>query len=123
MEGVDLNINTVEWGAFSEVGASGQADIFAMGWLWYPDPYFFFDKMFKSDAIGTLGNGQGYNNPEVDQLLADALIETDQEKRAEIYKKVLKIITNDDTGESCTYNVRSASTQGSCRTTGRRTWT
>ena len=54
--------------------------------------------MFKSDAIGTLGNGQGYNNPEVDQLLADALIETDQEKRAEIYKKVLKIITNADTG-------------------------
>lgn len=98
MVGVDLNINTVEWGAFSEVVASGQADIFAMGWLWYPDPYFFFDKMFKSDAIGTLGNGQGYNNPEVDQLLADALIETDQEKRAEIYKKVLKIITNDDTG-------------------------
>ena len=54
--------------------------------------------MFASSAIGTLGNGQGYSNPEVDQLLSDALIETDQAKRAEIYKKALKLITNDDPG-------------------------
>ena len=98
MIGVDLKINTVEWGTFSETAASGKADVFAMGWSWYPDPYFFFDKMFASSAIGTLGNGQGYSNPEVDQLLSDALIETDQAKRAEIYKKALKLITNDDPG-------------------------
>lgn len=96
--GVDLKINTVEWGTFSETAAGGNADVFAMGWSWYPDPYFFFDKMFASSAIGTLGNGQGYNNPDVDKLLADALIETDQEKRAEMYKEALKLITNDDPG-------------------------
>ena len=32
MIGVDLEINTVEWGTFSETGASGKADVFAMGW-------------------------------------------------------------------------------------------
>lgn len=96
--GVTLNINTVEWGTFSETCSTGKADVFAMAWSWYPDPYFFFDKMFATSAIGTLGNGQCYSNEEVDQLLADALVETDQEKRAEIYKKALKLITDDDPG-------------------------
>ena len=96
--GVELKINPVAWGTFSETAASGKADVFAMAWSWYPDPYFFFDKMFATSAIGTLGNGQGYSNPEVDQLLSDALIETDQAKRAEMYKKALKIITDDNPG-------------------------
>lgn len=96
--GVELKINTVEWGTFSETAASGKADVFAMAWSWYPDPYFFFDKMFATSAIGTLGNGQGYSNAEVDQLLSDALVETDQAKRAEMYKKALKIITDDNPG-------------------------
>lgn len=95
---VDLKINTVEWGTFSEICSGGKADVFAMAWSWYPDPYFFFDKMFATSAIGTLGNGQGFSNEEVDQLLSDALIETDQAKRAEIYKKALKIITDEHPG-------------------------
>lgn len=96
--GVDLKINTVEWGTFSETGSSGKADVFAMAWSWYPDPYFFFDKMFATSAIGTLGNGQSYSNPEVDKLLAEALVVTDQNERAEIYKQALKLITKDNPG-------------------------
>lgn len=96
--GVELNINTVEWGTFSETCSTGKADVFAMAWSWYPDPYFFFDKMFATSAIGTLGNGQCYSNEEVDKLLADALVITDQNERAELYKEALKLITNDDPG-------------------------
>lgn len=96
--GVDLKINTVEWGTFSETCSSGKADVFAMAWSWYPDPYFFFDKMFATSAIGTLGNGQSYSNPEVDKLLAEALVVTDQNERAEIYKQALKLITKDNPG-------------------------
>ena len=69
-----------------------------MAWSWYPDPYFFFDKMFATSAIGTLGNGQSYSNPEVDKLLAEALVVTDQNERAEIYKQALKLITKDNPG-------------------------
>ena len=61
-------------------------------------PYFFFDKMFATSAIGTLGNGQSYSNPEVDKLLAEALVVTDQNERAEIYKQALKLITKDNPG-------------------------
>ena len=90
---IDLEIKTVEWGTFSEIASSGKADMYGMSWTWYPDPYFFLNKMFHSSEIGALGNGQGFNNPEVDKLLNDALLVSDTEKRAELYKKALKIIT------------------------------
>ena len=96
--GVTMNIETVEWGVFSETVAACKADFYAMGWTWYPDPYFFLNKMFHSSALGSNGNGGGYNNPEVDALLDEALIKTDQNERAELYKKALAIITNDDLG-------------------------
>ncbi|WP_432403757.1 ABC transporter substrate-binding protein [Wukongibacter sp. M2B1] len=90
---VDLEIKTVEWGTFSEIASSGKADVYGMSWTWYPDPYFFLNKMFHSSEIGALGNGQGFNNPEVDKLLDDALLVSDTAKRAELYKKALKLIT------------------------------
>lgn len=90
---VDLEIKTVEWGTFSEIASSGQADLYGMSWTWYPDPFFFLNKMFHSSEIGALGNGQGYNNAEVDQLLDEALMVSDTEERAELYKKALGIIT------------------------------
>jgi ABC-type transport system substrate-binding protein len=89
---INVNINTSEWGTFSEIAASGKADVFAMSWTWYPDPYFFLNKIFHTSSIGSLGNGQGFSNKEVDQYLDDALLTTDQEKRAEIYKKALAAI-------------------------------
>ena len=92
---VNVNINTSEWGTFSEIGASGQADVFGMSWTWYPDPYFFLNKLFYSGEIGSLGNGQAYNNPEVDKCLEDALLTTDQNERADFYKKALGLVVKD----------------------------
>ena len=95
---VDLEIQASEWGTFSEVASKGNAEIFGMSWTWYPDPFFFLNKIFASSAIGSLGNGQGFSNPEVDKLLADALVITDQSERAELYKKALKLIVDEKPG-------------------------
>lgn len=95
---INVNINTSEWGTFSEIASSGQADVFAMSWTWYPDPYFFLNKIFHSSSIGSLGNGQGFNNKDVDQYLDDALLTTDQAERAELYKKALAVIVKQYTG-------------------------
>lgn len=95
---VDLEIQTAEWGTFSEIASSGNADIFAMSWTWYPDPFFFLNKIFASSAIGSLGNGQGFNNAEVDRLLDEALVVSEQSERAELYKKALKIIVEEYPG-------------------------
>lgn len=90
---INVKINKSEWGTFSEVASSGNADIYAMSWTWYPDPFFFLNKLFYSGEIGALGNGQGFKNAEVDKLLEEALVKTEQSERAELYKKALKIIT------------------------------
>lgn len=95
---VDVEIITSEWGTFSEIASKGNAEIFAMSWTWYPDPFFFLDKIFHSEAIGSLGNGQGYNNPEVDRLLNEALVLTDQEERAKLYSQAVKLIVADKAG-------------------------
>jgi peptide/nickel transport system substrate-binding protein len=92
---VDLDVQASEWGTFSEIASKGNAEIFAMSWTWYPDPFFFLNKIFASSAIGSLGNGQGYNNPAVDKLLADALVATEQDERAAMYKEALKLIVED----------------------------
>lgn len=95
---VNLNINMSEWGTFSEIASSGNADIYAMSWTWYPDPYFFLNKLFATEEVGALGNGQGFSNEEVDKLLQEALEVTDQDERAGYYKKALKLITEEYPG-------------------------
>lgn len=90
--GVTINIHQAAWGTFSEIGASGNADIIAMSWTWFPDPYFYLDKMFHEESLGTLGNGQQFNIPEVNELLDKAVTISDQEERAKIYKEALKLI-------------------------------
>lgn len=89
---IDVQIKTAQWGTFSATGASGKAPIYSMSWTWDPDPYFYLNQMFHSSAIGSLGNGQGFNSPEVDKLLDDAVKVSDQEERAKLYKQALKII-------------------------------
>lgn len=90
--GVTINIHQAAWGTFSEIGASGNADVIAMSWTWYPDPYFYLNKMFHEESLGTLGNGQGMNIPEVNDLLDQAVAISDQAERTELYKQALKLI-------------------------------
>lgn len=95
---IDLKINTAEWGTFSEIVSKGNADLYGMSWAWYPDPDFFLYQMFHSEQVGSLGNGQGFEDEEVDELLNRAVSETaDQDERAELYKEALKIIAEDYT--------------------------
>jgi peptide/nickel transport system substrate-binding protein len=89
---IDVEIQTAQWGTFSATASSGNAPLYAMSWTWYPDPYFYLDQMFHSRSIGALGNGQGFKNEEVDNLLNEAVKVSDQAKRAELYKKALRII-------------------------------
>lgn len=92
---IDLEIKTADWGTFSDIASKGKAPIYGMSWSWYPDPYFFLNQMFHTSQIGSLGNGQGFNVPEVDKLLDEALKEPEQSKRAELYKQALKLIVQE----------------------------
>lgn len=96
--GVNLKINVNEWGTFSDMAASGNADIYAMSWTWYPDPYFFLNNLFCSDNITSNGNGALYINDEVDELLQKAIETTDIDERAGYYSQVIKHAMEDYTG-------------------------
>lgn len=93
--GVTLNIHASEWGTFSEVAMSNNANVYGMSWTWYPDPYFFLNKLFATDEWGGIGNGQHYSKAEVDDLLQKALEATDQADRADYYKQALSLIVDD----------------------------
>ena len=93
---INVEIKSVEWGTFSDIASKGDAPLYVMGWTWYPDPDFFLYQMFHSDQIGSLGNGYGYDNPEVDDLLNRATQETaDQDERAQLYAEALERIVKD----------------------------
>lgn len=88
--GINVTIEKLEWGTYSSIVAANDAPMFLQGWTWYPDPEFFLTSFFHSNNLGTLGNGIGYDDPEVTQWLNDAKGSTAvQEERAEIYKQVI----------------------------------
>lgn len=96
--GIKLNIHATEWGTFSDMAASGNADIYAMSWTWYPDPYFFLNNLFCSTNSSSNGNGALYIDDEVDALLQAAVETTDQDERAAYYSKVMERAMKDYTG-------------------------
>ena len=96
--GVKLNIHSSEWGTFSDMAASGNADVYAMSWAWYPDPYFFLNSLFCSNNANSNGNGALYINDEVDALLQAAVETTNQDERAEYYREVIKHVMEDYSG-------------------------
>lgn len=88
--GINVTIEKLEWGTYSAAVAANQAPMFLQGWTWYPDPEFFLTSFFHSNNVGTLGNGIGYDDPEVTQWLNDAKGSTsEQSERADIYQKVI----------------------------------
>lgn len=71
---------------------SGDFEAGVWGWLGMVDP-----DEYVGDILTSTGwrNFQGYSNPEVDELAAQGLAETDPEKRPEYYKKAEAIAMED----------------------------
>ena len=97
--GLDVKIETYEWNTFLgkvNPGLEGKADMAEMAWMTNdPDtlPYL----ALRTDAFPDKGgfNSGYYSNPEVDKLLEAARRETDQGKRAELYKKMQEVVYED----------------------------
>jgi peptide/nickel transport system substrate-binding protein len=77
--------------------ARGSFEIFTLRWIGANnDPDTFFDYIFDSKKIPPAGANRGhYRNPDIDALLNQARLESDQEKRRELFSKVQKIIAED----------------------------
>jgi len=97
--GFNVTIETYEWNTFlGEVnpGLEGKADMAEMAWMTNdPDTLPFL--ALRTDAWPDAGgfNSGYYSNPEVDALLEEARVATDQARRAELYKEMQTIVQED----------------------------
>lgn len=94
--GVDVAIETVEWGSFLEKTAVGEHDMFILGWVTVTgDADYGLYPLFHSSQHGGAGNRTFYTNAEVDSLLDKGRTSIDEEVRKEVYTKAQDIIVDE----------------------------
>lgn len=99
--GIKLKIQTFEWGTYLDKvfapPAKNDLDMHQMSWVGdNGDPDNFLYILFSSEQWPTAGfNDAYYKNPKVDQLLKQARIIEDKQKRTEMYSEAQKLIMAD----------------------------
>lgn len=94
--GVKVNIESPEWATYLDDTKAGEKDdLYMMGWTGdNGDPDNFIYTLLDKDAIP--GNNRSfYANDDLHKLLIQAQQETDQDKRADLYKQAQVIIKQD----------------------------
>jgi oligopeptide transport system substrate-binding protein len=90
--GVQVEIQTVQWGEFLTKIYDGQSLFFQNTWLTdYPDPDNWLYVLLSSDNFGEKGNTTRWSNSEFDHLVKQAQIEVDPAVRADLYGKAEQI--------------------------------
>src|SRR6185436_10753895 len=93
--GVKASLKTFEWGSYLGKIRADAPVMFALSWfLKSEDPDLSLYPLFFSKN-SPLPNRSNYNNPDVDQLLVQARQVADRGKRAELYKRVQRLIVDD----------------------------
>lgn len=92
---VQAEIVTYEWPTYLEKTKNGEQDMFFLGWTGdNGDPDNFLYVLLDKNNIDA-NNRVRYANEEVHQLLLQAQVEPNQDKRAELYKRAQEIIFED----------------------------
>lgn len=92
--GVEIEPRLIDpYDYLDELYAGRTGDIYSSGWCAdYPDPENFLDVLFYS---GSAQNLSGYSDPEVDQRLAEARVESNVQRRLDSYAEIEKLIVAD----------------------------
>lgn len=90
--GIESELDFQENAIYLENYFSGNFDLSVTGTSAYVDPN---DVILANFGTGESNNGTGYSNPEVDELIAQGMEETDQDARAEIYRRIQEILLED----------------------------
>jgi len=86
--GINLTLRSMDPGAMLAAADKMELPFFGLGWVAdYPDPDTFLYPLLHSSNIGPGGNYSAFKNDEFDDLIEKARIETNPEKRAELYKR------------------------------------
>ena len=90
--GFDVNLVQQESAVVTETLTTGDYDLAIHNNCWSSgEPNYQVGRTIASDSALHSTNHGGYNNAEVDQLLAEARVETDPERQAEMYREAQAI--------------------------------
>ncbi|MBN1366744.1 MAG: peptide ABC transporter substrate-binding protein [Dehalococcoidales bacterium] len=91
--GVQVTVRQLEPEYYSYVLNQEKDELFDFGWIAdYPDPQNFLEILFFTGNQYNIG---GYNNPQLDALLAQASVESNSAERMKIYQDAEQIIVRD----------------------------
>jgi len=90
---INVEIEMLEWGAYLDLTAHGEHDMFILGWnAATGDPDYALFPLYHSSNWGSLGNRSFYENPEVDRLLEQAREELNLQRRLDILAEIQAIL-------------------------------
>ena len=95
--GVNVTLQTMEWGAFLAKLRSKEQELFALSWMaGTEDPDMVLYPLLHSSQWTPNGPNRAlYKNPRFDDLLQQARLTTDQARRASLYKEAQRILVDD----------------------------
>ena len=95
--GVNVTLQTMEWGAFLAKLRSQDQELFALSWMaGSEDPDMVMYPLLHSSQWTPNGPNRAlYKNARFDEILVQARQTTDQAKRAELYREAQKILAED----------------------------
>jgi peptide/nickel transport system substrate-binding protein len=95
--GVNVALQTMEWGAFLAKLRSKEQELFALSWMaGTEDPDMVLYPLLHSSQWTPNGPNRAlYKNPRFDDLLQQARLTTDQARRASLYKDAQRILVDD----------------------------
>src|SRR5699024_3086446 len=93
---IDVTIEQFEWGAYLDILASGDQDMFIHGWTTVTgDADYGLYALFHTDSIDESGNRTFYSNPELDDLLDEGRSEADEDTRYNVYTEAQDILVEE----------------------------
>lgn len=94
--GIDMKIETLEWGTYLQKSAEGDYQAFLGGWIsGTSDADIVLFPLLDTKSIGSAGNRSRYSNAKFDKLVEGARSELDVAKRKDLYKEAQVILQED----------------------------
>lgn len=91
--GINVIIETLEWGAYLDGTSRGDHDMYLLGWVSVTgDADYGLYPLYSSTTHGGAGNRSFYSNVEVDRLLEKARASSNLEERIALYNEIQIIV-------------------------------
>ena len=91
---IKVEIVRIENAVFPAQIAGHKAPMFVTSWGCYWDPDMFLSRRFSKDGIGGV-NRVWYQNPKLDEMIAEGRGTFDEKKRVEVYKRVQEFLAEE----------------------------